>query len=185
MFATNISISNNIVIKKTTISEFEAMKLVSKYTNIKIPKVYKLIKHNDDECTIHMEYIKGISLSDYLEYISKKEKENIIIQLQNILMQLRKIPNPYDYYVCSANGSPIKDHRIGPDYVGLFKTEFEFNNAIGNKNSQEKNVSVFTHADIKPHNLIKDLNGNIILIDWETGAWLPKYWEYTKSLFSY
>lgn len=184
MFNTNISIVGEILIKRTTYNEVKAMDLVSKYTKIKIPKIYKIIKNDtDDECIIHMEYIEGEILGNCLENMTEEQKNKIKIQLKDAFTQLREIHNPYNYYICSADGNSINDHRIGPEKVGPFNTEEEFNNTIGNYNVKTKNKSIFTHADIKPHNIILDNNNDIVLIDWECAGWYPEYWEYTKSLF--
>lgn len=179
----SISRFGNIIVKNVSYSEIEAMEIVKKNTNIKIPEIYKIVECRG-QYFIFMEYIDGEPICDLLEKFDEKQKENIKNQLKNILEQLRKIPNPYKYYVCSADGGPVKDYRISSDNVGPFINEEEFNKKIGNTKYNKKYKSVFTHADIKPQNIIINKNGDILIIDWECAGWYPEYWEYTKSLFN-
>lgn len=182
MDSTNIN--KKVFVKKVTLEELTAMELIIKYTNIKIPKIYNTVKNNDG-IFIHMEYIEGQILGSCLENMDETRKEKIKKQLENIFIQIRKIPNPYKYYVCSSIGGPIKDHRIDTDdFVGPFNTEDEFNKKIGNNFNTKSHKSVFTHADIKPHNIILGKDDIITIIDWECAGWYPEYWEYTKSLFN-
>jgi len=41
---------------------------------------------------------------------------------------------------------------------------------------------LFTHGDLKPHNiLVKD--GHITgFLDWESAGWYPDYWDFTTAL---
>lgn len=41
---------------------------------------------------------------------------------------------------------------------------------------------VFTHDDLKPHNIL--VRGGQItgLLDWESAGWYPDYWEFTTAL---
>ena len=43
--------------------------------------------------------------------------------------------------------------------------------------------SVFTHADIAPHNILVDDKGQITgILDWELAGWYPEYWEYANIM---
>jgi hypothetical protein len=43
----------------------------------------------------------------------------------------------------------------------------------------------FTHADLRPKNIIVR-NGRVAaIIDWEFSGWYPEYWEFTKANYNY
>jgi aminoglycoside phosphotransferase (APT) family kinase protein len=45
------------------------------------------------------------------------------------------------------------------------------------------NVSVFTHGDIAPRNIMVDESAHITgIIDWELAGWYPEYWEYANMM---
>ncbi len=44
-------------------------------------------------------------------------------------------------------------------------------------------VSVSTHGDIAPRNILVDESGRITgIIDWELAGWYPEYWEYANIM---
>ena len=44
-------------------------------------------------------------------------------------------------------------------------------------------VSVFTHGDIAPRNIMVDETHRITgILDWETAGWYPDYWEYSNIM---
>lgn len=45
------------------------------------------------------------------------------------------------------------------------------------------NVSLFTHGDVAPRNIMVDESGHITgIIDWEQAGWYPDYWEYANIM---
>jgi thiamine kinase-like enzyme len=44
-------------------------------------------------------------------------------------------------------------------------------------------VSVFTHGDVAPRNIMVDESGHIMgIVDWELAGWYPDYWKYANIL---
>ncbi len=49
--------------------------------------------------------------------------------------------------------------------------------------SSQVHKIVFTHADLRPANIIVK-NGHIVgIIDWEMAGWYPEYWEFAKAFY--
>ena len=42
-----------------------------------------------------------------------------------------------------------------------------------------------THNDLNPRNILVDRGHFSGLVDWECAAWLPEWWEYTRSMYGY
>lgn len=43
-------------------------------------------------------------------------------------------------------------------------------------------VSVFTHADLTPRNIVVDQGRITGIIDWEDSGLIPNYWEYANIM---
>ena len=41
---------------------------------------------------------------------------------------------------------------------------------------------VFTHGDIKPHNVLVTEGQITGFLDWESAGWYPDYWDFTTAL---
>ncbi|KAK6859397.1 Protein kinase-like (PK-like) [Apiospora arundinis] len=45
-------------------------------------------------------------------------------------------------------------------------------------------TSVFTHGDLQLKNVIlREGDGEVVIIDWESAAWHPRYWEFYATMF--
>ncbi|ERT03281.1 hypothetical protein HMPREF1624_01587 [Sporothrix schenckii ATCC 58251] len=49
------------------------------------------------------------------------------------------------------------------------------------ENYKEPQPPVLTHGDLRANNILADGDTVTGIIDWETAAWMPAYWEYTNA----
>ncbi|KAJ5559103.1 hypothetical protein N7535_009032 [Penicillium sp. DV-2018c] len=105
--------------------------------------------------------------------------------------------------ICSLLGTPIRSVRVPDHFAGPFESEEEFNeylirpswsggfsseSAYNDALSLAKGMGmmshriVFTHGDLKPHNIL--VRGSHItgFLDWESAGWYPDYWDFTTAL---
>ncbi|KAI0554545.1 kinase-like domain-containing protein [Xylaria curta] len=185
-------------------AEEAALRMVKQYTTIPVPDVYKSDYADVDDQPwgkIWMEHLQGSSLSETWDNLDDAAKERICRELWGFVEQLRSIPKPPElerFYQCGADGSVSQDvlldnlgfpvpllddkslrNRINERYI-------HFGGASYRENLldylPQSNVSVFTHNDLAPRNVLIDEAGKITgLVDWELAGWYPDYWEYAKT----
>lgn len=113
--------------------------------------------------------------------------------MRDYLSQLRDVPRELDpdNAICNTLGKACRDPRIcGGDSVGLFADEASFSQSLrfSDEPSRRGHKIVLTHADLNPRNILvqRDRRGSwrvSAIVDWETAAYYPEYWDYTKALF--
>lgn len=112
-------------------AEAEAMRLVSKYTNVPVPEV--LFTHFDPEKpitdrseffkpdfrfpegAITMTIIPGTPLEREWDKLDHEAKRSICVQLWDLISRIRDIPRPEELvglYQCAADGSPSRDPML-------------------------------------------------------------------------
>jgi aminoglycoside phosphotransferase (APT) family kinase protein len=156
-----------------------------------------------------MQYIEGITLEEALPTLTTKEKVDLVMQIREILQDLRSLKSPD--YLGSVNHLPYEDgvfydtetlHPIS----GPFSSEDEFYAAIKQRFERTESApfiqlirdlskrmprheTVFTHGDLQPKDILlqKTQEGDgarkykVILIDWEISGWYPAYWEFCNA----
>ncbi|KAI0474428.1 kinase-like protein [Xylaria cf. heliscus] len=206
-FGAEVRIDDGEILKHgTRVSPVEeaALRIVKQYTTIPVPEVYNSeYKIIDGHLwgKIWMEHLQGSPLSETWGDLEDTAKERICKGLWGFVEQLRDIPKPPEFehfYQCAADGSMSQDvllqdlgfpvpllddeslrERINERYMHLGGASYRENLLDYLPRS---NISVFTHTDIAPRNILVDKDGKITgLIDWETAGWYPDYWEYAKT----
>ncbi|KAI0423415.1 kinase-like protein [Xylaria sp. FL1042] len=186
-------------------NEETALRLVKKYTTIPVPEVYDseyTTKNRDAYGQIWMQSFGGEELDEIWDDLDDATKERLCHELWGFVKQLRNIPKPPELahlYQCSADGSACQDvlledltdppvpilddeslrNRINERYLHCNGASYRENLLDYLPRS---NVSVFTHADMAPRNVMVDpITRKInVLLDWEFAGWYPDYWEYAK-----
>ncbi|KAJ6263578.1 hypothetical protein Dda_2142 [Drechslerella dactyloides] len=154
---------------------------------------------------IFMDYIDGETLEKAWENLDGQTKSSIMADLKHCLEELRSLQG--GTYVGSLEYGPVMDqivewHNINQDLkltgsTGPFTSVKDFHDTVidayckirkghvrpyitGMLNTREYGI-VFTHADLRPPNImIKD--GHIVgIIDWEMSGWYPEWWEFAKA----
>jgi aminoglycoside phosphotransferase (APT) family kinase protein len=132
-----------------------------------------------------------------------EQRKKMARVLSDWLDQLRRIPPPDPTKVCGFLGGSLFAHRLDlARRLGPFDTPAEFHaqpfcDAFPEEGDERLKRLVeerptkqyricFTHGDIVPHNLLADDDFNLTgLVDWETAAWMPEYWERAASTRSH
>ncbi|KAF2750672.1 hypothetical protein M011DRAFT_179718 [Sporormia fimetaria CBS 119925] len=185
--------------------ELRAMELVKQYTSV---PVSQQAADFDPEFTVSegafcMTYIPGKSLESCWSTLTSDVKQQVCLQIWDYIQQWQKIPKPDslpDHFLCLAAGSnspdilladsssharfdsPLRSH--GEILTRIFARYCENN---GGKDlwpllpHTRKTISLFTHADLAPRNILFNEKSNQIgIIDWENAGWYPDYWEFIK-----
>ena len=200
-------VSSRLCIKtlgEAGLAEARSMLFVSQNTSIPVPKVHAAFSHKDFTYIL-MERIPGDRLSEGWVQRSEDSKARILAQLRCFVEQLRSIPPPDGVGVANVDGGPVYDQRLPKrSFWGPFPTIHHFHRALrfqidSEDFSNDKRVaypglaelcafhnqtwpkSVFTHGDLSSLNVLARGDKVVGIIDWETAAWMPPYWEYTSA----
>lgn len=143
-----------------------------------------------------MQRVRGACLSDIWGRLSEHEQTGYLMQLAEMVQELRAIPREPSFgdRICSTVGGSFVDFRIGGGSpCGPFENEAIFNQALclGSDTPPTVKVAhsivhdlVFTHGDLAFRNVIVD-NGRIAaIVDWEGAGWFPAHWEYVKAFYA-
>ena len=139
--------------------------------------------------------------------LSKEQKEYLFSQLHQYLDELRRIPQPPPIgWIESPVGSCYDERLTWGDRFGPFHNEKEFHNWCisthdwqvqhnpelyrrAHKTFRDDHKIVFTHGDLSEFNIHIEVKGPEVrdacvvgLLDWETAAWIPEYWEPIKMM---
>ncbi|WEW55900.1 hypothetical protein PRK78_001335 [Emydomyces testavorans] len=182
-------------------SEEAAMRLVEEHTNIPIPELYQAT-YNMDEGRLAMSFIPGTPLKHVWDDLDTKKKQHVCEELWTMINKLRQIPKPPDlrhHYLCLADGSGSPDPLVAEYGLDIRHPPLTDDKAVkeqiyncyyaNNGRAYENKLfdmlpcsktSVFTHADISPHNIMFNHETCQItgIVDWERAGWYPDYWEY-------
>ncbi|KAF2677762.1 hypothetical protein K458DRAFT_349534 [Lentithecium fluviatile CBS 122367] len=186
-----------------------AATLIARSAGFPVPKIVSYGEHPDAPhapVSILMTRIPGKDLGDpgLYEGMTDDERESIFAELQCILQIMRKWFHPWGKeQICSVLGTAVRSVRIPSHAVEPCESESEFNDHLFSSISShsfetremfEETVEiaarlrkmrhpiVFTHGDLKHHNIMV-LDGHISgFLDWESAGWYPDYWEFTTPL---
>ncbi len=159
---------------------------------------------------ITMDFVPGKTLrSVWGELGHDDDKYRICRDLWNIIDQIRTIPCPEglaESHYRTADGSPSRDYLLGTgtDYppptlddqtlreriasrfeeVRPFYQGFSYQDTLQLlEDLPMSSVSVFTHGDLWPGNIIVNERYCIVaILDWESAGWFPDYWEYSQMM---
>ncbi|PFH45954.1 hypothetical protein AMATHDRAFT_157165 [Amanita thiersii Skay4041] len=180
-------------------TEPDAMRYVSKYTSLPIPRVIDAIPVEDGAFFV-MTRIPGEHMMRQITTFTEKERSLIASDLRRGFDLLRALPPPPSGpQICGFDRGSFLCYRIKHEPVGPFDTESDFYQFLydyshlkmqdhlknfGREVHGRKHRICLSHNDLGPHNIILDSNKRLAgVIDWECAAWLPDYWEYTRSCY--
>ncbi|PYI13133.1 kinase-like protein [Aspergillus violaceofuscus CBS 115571] len=189
----------------TRLEEVLAMQ-VARAAGLPVPRVISYGDHPDTPhapVSILMTRMPGAELGQAYETLSSESKESVLKELKGYLQVMRAWPNPWGSRICSLEGTAIRSVRIPNHLAGPFESEEEFNKYLiqpawagGFPSEEEFNHAlqvargieemphriVFSHGDLKHHNILVK-NGKVTaLLDWESAGWYPDYWDFTTAL---
>lgn len=96
-------------------------------------------------------------------------------------------------------GTPFRCARVDPfDYIDPFDSMDAFHaqffctlpstsdaamQSLAIRTRAKKYRLCFSHCDLGPQNILVDDNQRPVgLIDWDSAAWMPEYWEFTAAI---
>ncbi|KAK1144999.1 hypothetical protein N8T08_004714 [Aspergillus melleus] len=190
----------------TRVEEVLAMQ-VARAAGFPVPRVISYGDHPDTPhapVSILMTRMPGVELGQVYETLSGEERDSVSKELQRYTGTMRGWLNPWGGdRICSLTGSSIRsvrvpNHSMGPfeseeelnryliqpSWSGAFPSEEAYTTALDTAKGIEKKSHrmVYSHGDLKHHNiLVKD--GKITgFLDWESAGWYPEYWDFTTAL---
>lgn len=180
---------------------------VARAAGFPVPKVICYGDHPDTPhapVSILMTRLPGEELGQMYETLSSEDKKSVLKELKSYLEAMREWTHPWGgRRICSLLGTSIRSVRIPNHFAGPFESEEEFNeylirpswsggfsseSAYNDALSLAKGMDkmshpiVFTHGDLKPHNI--HVKGPRVtgFLDWESAGWYPDYWDFTTAL---
>lgn len=202
-------LSRSIIVKtafRGDLAEANTMQFVASKTNIPVPRVHCAFVHKGQSYIV-MERIRGTTLAWAMADLSDQELDKILLQLRDIILELRSLPAPGGS-IANCMGGSLRDSRITrPEpRFGPFPSTLLFHNWLRKGLKPEDHTDrendedwedikwmvakqdegfwgdpVFTHADLSPHNIMVRDGKIVAIIDWDFSGWYPSYWEYTSS----
>ncbi|KAK2754864.1 hypothetical protein FQN54_006757 [Arachnomyces sp. PD_36] len=173
--------------------EASALRLVAEGTGIPVPRVHRSFQVPDvsqyfgTKGYIVMDYIDGVNLGDSWKYLSSEQKKDAVVQTVKMVEQMQaltlKDPGPLGGGPC--RGRFFTDYSAGP-FSGAEEMEAWFNHKLtlckhlkqapAETPSFHFSQFVLVHQDISPRNLIRDISGQLWMIDWaDAGAYPPAF----------
>lgn len=190
----------------TRLEEIQAMQ-VARAAGFPVPKVICYGEHPTcphAPVSILMTRLPGGELGQVYEHLSEEDKETALTEMQVMLKVMREWQNPWGAErICSISGTAIRSVRVPNHSIGPCENEQEFNECLLSTASshsfasqglyEEKLASarkmhsihhkiVFTHGDLKHHNILFYKGHVSGFLDWESAGWYPDYWDFTTAL---
>ncbi len=158
-------------------------------------------------CWTLMTHVSGDVVLDVWDQLTEADKEKLAQQLRTQVDAMYATTVSLSGRVTDAGGGPITDHRIlwmGRDEEAVvFESTKAFAQQVWPTTPYETELAkvvrpfierehvpvVFCHGDLLPRNLIlpgglalwKKGIQRVCIIDWETAAWAPHYWDALKA----
>ncbi|KEQ94795.1 hypothetical protein AUEXF2481DRAFT_30155 [Aureobasidium subglaciale EXF-2481] len=192
----------------TLLEEVLAMKAARK-AGIPVPRILCYGNHPDSPhapMSIMMTRLPGQELGQVYESLSSTERDTILSEMQAYLGSIRRWKSPWgEKCICSSSGKAIRSVRVPYHKMGPFESEQSMNDYLlypagpdmwhtleefeslkrrVERLFSDKHRIVYTHGDLKHHNIMVH-NGRVSgIIDWESAGWYPDYWEFTTAIRS-
>ncbi|EFY84946.1 Phosphotransferase family protein [Metarhizium acridum CQMa 102] len=190
----------------TRVEEVSAMQ-VARAAGFPAPKVICYGEHPDAPhapVSNLMTRLPGKELGQVYEKLSSEDQKSVQRELKGYLDVMRGWKDLRGgKTISSLLGTSIRSVRIPNHFAGPFESEEEFNEYLirpswaGGFPSEEayndalslakgmgkiSHKIVFTHGDLKPHNILVKGGRIIGFLDWESAGWYPDYWDFTTAL---
>ena len=197
---------NNLVFKsgdRVRYNEEIAMRLVKQHTSVPVP-IIVISSYRPEKGNIGMSFIPGFTLKSTWDGLDERNKKRICHEIWSMIAQWRKIQRPHNLahlYQCLADGSPATTDPLLQDLedsprsldsdeairIRIYQRYLRYHgqryaDTLPDMLPRSK-VSLFTHGDVAPRNIMVDESGHVTgIIDWELAGWYPDYWEYANIM---
>jgi aminoglycoside phosphotransferase len=194
---------------RTRMEEVIAMQM-ARAAGMPVPKVLCCGEHPatpSRRISILMTRLPGSPLENFQSPLWVEEKGPWLGELGRCLRAMRTWRSPFDEkLICSVAGTsilsqlfrgpslgPVKSERelyehllgsVPPRGLRFASTEeYEKALALARKILNMPHRIVFTHGDLKAHNILVDDKGHLSgFLDWESAGWCPEYWEFATPM---
>lgn len=177
--------------------EASNIRLVQEQTSIPVPKIVKTWKEDDHTLTL-MESPPGQPLSTVWRRLSSEQRESIAKQTANYVLELRKL---HSDRMESLDGGPVSTNFRFGNYqdvrpCGPFASDDELWAELESRLHEAVPERVrkllrsrmppstpytFTHGDLSYTNIMVKDGCVTGIINWETAAYMPVWWESASS----
>lgn len=170
-------------------NEAAAMRLVKSHTNNPIPSLFSAVFYmvgDKENGSIAMEKIDGVTLESVWQDYDDVEKAHMCQEIWRTVEQLRSISKPPEFshlYQCGADSSPsndvlLKDMQSPPRPIldddalraRIYERYYHYWGRLYEGTLPEmlprSTISVFTHGDLTPRNIIVNQNSITGVVDW-------------------
>ncbi|KAI9739325.1 MAG: hypothetical protein M1834_007538 [Cirrosporium novae-zelandiae] len=191
----------------TRLEEVLATKAMYK-AGFPVPRIITYGSHPDSPhapMSILMTRIPGQQLGQVYKTMNSTDKETVRSEMKTYLDTMRKWKSPWGgNRICSISGTAIRsvrvpNHRVGPcenqqelfnylispAWASRFKSKAKYQELLAKAkqiSSIQAHKIVFTHGDLKHHNILVDKGHVTGFIDWESAGWYPDYWDFTTGM---
>ncbi|KGO66230.1 Nucleoside phosphorylase [Penicillium italicum] len=180
---------------------------VARRAGLPVPRVICYGEHTDTPhapVSILMTRVPGEELGQVFESLNNEDKDSILKELKGYLKIIRGWSSPWGgQRICSLQGTSISSVRLPGHSAGPFESEVEFNEFLiqpawsggFSSDTEYKDALdrakrmgslphrvVFTHGDLKHHNILVQGGKITGFLDWESAGWYPEYWDFTTAL---
>ena len=151
-----------------------------------------------------MSFVPGFTLESIWDELDECNKERICFEIWTMIAQWQQIPRPpnlVNLYQCLADGSPAttdpllqgfedSPSSLNTDEAVRIRIHQRYLRYHGERYADkllsmlpQSKVSLFTHGDVAPRNILVDESYRITgIVDWELAGWYPEYWEYANIM---
>jgi aminoglycoside phosphotransferase (APT) family kinase protein len=155
-----------------------------------------------------MENIVGDCLDSCWASLDTEAKSAVVDQLRICFTQLRQIPSPgyfglvgrrpYITHIFWVNNDAERRMVTGPfdseeQMLKAFIRKYEYNLPKHRKHEYyirsfpcvlRDHAPVFTHGGLQRKNVMVKKDEIVVIIDWESAGWFPRFWEYAMAMFA-
>lgn len=182
-------------------SEAETIRYIGEKTSIPVRRVLDVVDLEEGGTLVVMTGVSGSPLGASIDdNMTQSQREILAADLAACFKQLRRLEQPLHLrgHVCSPTGGEFCDPSIIPkEYVSFDSRdrffEWKFDHVLSTERPRLRTMGkevheteyplVLTHGSIDPFNIIVDDETFRLtaITDWQSCAWLPAYFEYTRS----
>ncbi|OBT81557.1 hypothetical protein VE02_09544 [Pseudogymnoascus sp. 03VT05] len=137
-----------------------------------------------------MTRVPVIPLEEAIQSFSYTERSQLAADIRSCVIQFRQIPNPNSAAICSTDGVPAFDYRLG-DPAGPFDSEEAFNKhvifwkSLRSAIHDHRHEIFFSHADSSPTNILVERGKLSGIVNFGCAGFYSQYWEYTKGVYGH
>ncbi|KAL1382894.1 kinase-like domain-containing protein [Phyllosticta capitalensis] len=180
--------------------------LMARDAGLPVQKIIPYGEHPDQPhalISILMTRLPGDDLGQVYDKLSQVEREKVLEDVKCVFTAIRNWPSPWgETRICSPSGAGIRSirvphHRIPPcenkgelvDFLLSTASDYDFYcaedfdkamTAVNSLRSISHKV-VFSHGDLKPHNIMVHQGRVSGIIDFESAGWYPEFWDFTTA----